>query len=233
MDDTPTSRRDDRPVESSLHRDLKRIYADREAPVEAKLGRYRIDVAAEDQLIEIQASSLSAIREKVRELCRSHRVLVVKPIPQRKYIVKRDPGRPNGIRRRLSPKRGRLLDIFDDLVHFAREFADPNLTLEVLLTEEEELRVDKPTPRWRRRNYRLLDRVLLRIVEIHRFAAPADFRRILPSDLRRPFTTASLAAAMDEPVWLTRRIAYSLRHMGAISPVGKQGNMIRYDFGAA
>ena len=217
-------------METSLHRDLKQIYADPGSTVEAQFGRYRIDVLEADQLIEIQAGPLGVLRPKVRRLCREHRVLVVKPITHRKYIIRRDPAANETLSRRLSPKRGRLLDVFGDMVHFAREFADPNVTLEVVLTEEEELRVDRATRRWRRRRYRLLDRVLLRIVEIRRFVEPADFRRLLPAELRRPFTTATLAEAMSEPVWLARQIAYSLRHMGAVAPVGKRRNNILYDY---
>jgi len=217
------------PVETSLHRDLKHIYADGDAPVEAKLGPYRIDVLNDDQLVEVQTRNLGAIRPKVRKLCRDQKVLVVKPIAHRKYIVKPDKRKPEGISRRLSPKRGRLLDLFDDMVHFAAEFAHPNVALEVLLTEEEELRQPKRAHRWRRRDYRLLDRALLRILEIHRFTTPADFRRFLPTDLPRPFTTGTLAEAMDEPRWLTGQIAYSLRQMGVITPVGRQGNFILYD----
>jgi hypothetical protein len=217
-------------VETSLHQDLKRIYTDCGGATEAPLGPYRIDVLENDQIIEIQASSLGAIRPKVRALCRDHKVLVVKPIPHRKYIVKRDPKTKAQLSRRRSPKRGRVLDIFDDLVYFAREFAHPNLTLEVVLTEEEELRVERKVRRWRRKPYRLLDRVLLRILEIHRFVNPVDFRRLLPADLARPFTTATLAAAMGEPAWLTRKIAYSLRLMGMVQVVGKRGSFIEYDF---
>ena len=79
------------PVETSLHRDLKQIYADAGSTVEAQLGRYRIDVLEADQIVEIQAGPLGALRAKVRSLCREHRVLVVKPITHRKYTIKRDP----------------------------------------------------------------------------------------------------------------------------------------------
>ena len=67
-------------METSLHRQLKQLYADRGARVEAPLDNYRIDVICEGELIEIQHGSLAAIRRKVQNLLKGHRVLVVKPI---------------------------------------------------------------------------------------------------------------------------------------------------------
>ena len=76
-------------METSLHRELKALYAGPEARFEVPLGKYRIDVANADRLVEIQHGSLAAIRDKVRHLLRDHRVLVVKPIVVRKRLVKR------------------------------------------------------------------------------------------------------------------------------------------------
>jgi len=42
--------------------------------------------------------------------------------------------------RRLSPKRGQIVDLFDELVHFTRAFPHRRLTLEVPLVEVEERR---------------------------------------------------------------------------------------------
>ncbi len=42
--------------------------------------------------------------------------------------------------KRLSPKRGTILDLFDDLVHFMRVFPHKRLTLEVPLVDIEEWR---------------------------------------------------------------------------------------------
>ena len=73
-------------METSLHRQLKDVYADPGARLEAPLGNYRIDVVRDGELIEIQHGSLAAIRDKVRDLLRDHRVLVVKPIVRRKQL---------------------------------------------------------------------------------------------------------------------------------------------------
>jgi hypothetical protein len=51
---------------------------------------------------------------------------------------------------------------------------------------------------------------------------------MVPRTLAEPFSTSDLATAIGQPRWLARRMAYCLRHMGALDPVGKQGNAILY-----
>ena len=118
-------------METSLHRELKSRYAGRGARLEVPVGRYRVDVVTAGRLVEIQHGPLAAIRDKVRKLLEAHRVLVVKPIVVRKLLVKRPAKGAEATARRLSPKRGRLLDLFDDLVHFTGVFPHRRLTLEV------------------------------------------------------------------------------------------------------
>ena len=82
-------------METSLHRDLKALYADANAQFEVPLGNYRIDVVTGGRLVEIQHGSLAAIRDKVRSLLGRHEVVVVKPIVRSKLLVKRTAqGRP-------------------------------------------------------------------------------------------------------------------------------------------
>ena len=76
-------------METSLHRQLKAIYAKEDARTEVPVGRYRIDAVVDDLLIEVQHASLASIRDKVRDLLREHRVLIVKPIIAQKQLVKR------------------------------------------------------------------------------------------------------------------------------------------------
>ena len=95
---------------------------------EVQLGRFRIDVVRGDELIEIQHGPLAAIRGKVKSLLAHHRVRVVKPIVLRKQLVKRAARGRRVVDRRMSPKRGSLLELFHDLVYFSRVFPHPNLT---------------------------------------------------------------------------------------------------------
>ena len=106
-------------METSLHRDLKALYGGENDQFEVPLGDYRIDVVSNGRLVEIQVASLAAIRDKIRTLLKDHPVLVVKPIVVRKTLVKRA-SKDGPVAAGVSPKRGTLLDLFDELVHFSR-----------------------------------------------------------------------------------------------------------------
>ena len=220
-------------METSLHRDLKTVYADRDAQFEVPFGRYRIDVVNGCELVEIQHGSLSAIRDKIRELLEGdHAVTVVKPIIHRRRLVKLDAKGGDVIEERMSPKRGKIADLFDELIHFTRAFPHPQLTLEVPIIDVEERRYPGHGRRRRRResDYQIEDKRLIEILETHRFRTASDLRRLITGKLPREFDTAELARAMNEPRHIAQRVAYCFREMGAARPVSKRGNAILYRF---
>lgn len=220
-------------METSLHRDLKTVYADRDARFEVPFGRYRIDVVNGCELVEIQHGSLSAIRDKIRELLEGkHAVTVVKPIIHLKRLIKLDSRGGEPVSERLSPKRGRISDLFDELIHFTRAFPHPQLTLEVPIVNIEERRYPGHGRRRRRResDYQIEDQRLIEILETHRFRTALDLRRIVPGKLPRDFDTAELAKAMNEPRHIAQRAAYCFREMGAVRQIGKRGNAVVYRF---
>jgi hypothetical protein len=221
-------------METTLHRQLKEHYATNGALVEQRVGRYRIDVVAGRELIEIQLGSLSAIRDKIAALVKGHRVRLVKPIIATKYLLKmKRAGGPVHSRRR-SPKRGELLDLFEEMVHFTRVFPHARLTLEVLLVEIEELRFPgHGRRRWRRPgDHQVADQQLVTIERVERFRTAADLCRLLPRKLPRPFHTGHLADRLDKQRWIAQRMAYCLRKMGAIRSVGKERGAWLYEVAA-
>lgn len=214
-------------MESTLHQQLKRLYAGAEQENEISVDGFRIDAIVDRRLIEIQCSSLGAIRDKVRTLCRRHDVTVVKPVIARKRIVRHARRRGPVVSQRWSPRRETVLSLFDDLVHFTSAFPHDRLLLQVIAVEVQEHRVPRRRRRWRQPDYRIADRELLTVVERRDFRSPADFAALLP-ELPDPFTTADVAAAADISAWLARKAAYFLRETGAWTAVGKRGNARLY-----
>ena len=62
-------------METTLHRQLKELYADPHSRQEVPLDKYRIDVVRGDVLVEIQLGSIAAIRDKIHKLLVDHYVL--------------------------------------------------------------------------------------------------------------------------------------------------------------
>lgn len=191
---------------------------------------YRIDAVVGRRLIEIQHGSLAAIRTKIARLVEQHRVLVVKPIVASKLIVKQSSNDGPVISRRASPKRGKLLDIFDELVYFTRVFPHPRLTIEVVLVDIEEYRHPGHgrRRRWRRDDHVVADQQLISIGASLRLRRAADLLSVMPRGLSRQFHSGHLAEHLSIPRHVAQRIAYCLREMKAVETVGKRGNARLY-----
>jgi hypothetical protein len=219
--------------EKPLHAALKEWYAQPGDQLEVSVGRFIADIVRGDLLIEIQTANFSSIKEKLWELTAHHPVRLVYPIARQKWIVKVAEDHHTQLSRRKSPKRGMVEDIFAELVSFPTLLASPNFSLEVLLIQEEEVRHHNPKRGWRRRGWLTLERRLLEVVDRQRFETPADMAELLSPTLPEPFTTSDLAASLPRPRRLAQRMAYCLREMQVIDPVGKQGNAILYIRAAA
>jgi len=217
-------------METSLHRELKRIYAGEAAQVEVRLGRFRIDAVVEGQLIEVQHGSLAAIRDKIAWLLKKHSVRIIKPVVVRKQLVKLDREGGTVLDRRASPKRGDLWELFNELVYFTRVFPHPRLTLEAVLVEIEEWRFPGHgrRRRWSRDDFQLADQKLVQVVGTHTFRTAADLAALLPAGLPRPFHSGDIAAALELSRFQAQRIAYCLRQMQAVQMAGKRGNALLY-----
>ena len=214
--------------ERPLHAALKIWYARPGDCFEVQVDGFIIDIVRDGLLIEIQTASLASLKRKLFALADHHHVRVVYPIPQEKWLVKLADDGHSAPSRRKSPKRGKIEDIFGELVSFPKLQDLPNFTLDLLLFQEEEIRRYDGTRAWRRRGWVTQERRRLKVVDQRRFCTPTDMGELLPPALAEPFTTSDLAAAIARPRRLAQRMAYCLREMGEIEAVGKQGNAILY-----
>ena len=210
-------------TEFSLHSQIKEWYRKEEDKLEAKLGNYVIDIIRKKLLIEIQTGNFSSIKNKLDHLLLTYQVRLVYPISKQKWIVHNSKsGRI--IRRRKSPKKGKLIDLFYELVHFPFFIINSNFSIEVLLIEEEEFRLNDGKGSWRRRGVSITDRKLLKVFNRVVFRNSQDFLEVLPKDLEKYFSNKILAQHIGISVNLSQKITYCLRKMGVISVIGKKGS---------
>ena len=210
-------------TEHSLHSAIKDWYRVSGDEVEVKVGDFTVDILRGDLLIEIQTGNFSAVKKKLVKLLHRNRVRLVYPIAKLKWIVHKS-RTGEFVRRRKSPKKGRLLDLFYELVYAPDLIRDGNFSLEVLLIEEEEWRCNDGLGSWRRRGVSVKDRKLLNVFDRFVFEDSRDFLEFLPKELDECFTNKVLALKLGVSVRLAQKMTYCLRKMGAISIVGKRGN---------
>ena len=219
--------------EKSLHAALKQLYNGPNVRFEVRVERFIVDVVQNDLLVEIQTGGFAPLKHKLLHLCRKNRVRLVKPIAQEKWIIKQPQSPDATASRRKSPKRGKLLDLFADLVHIPTLLLESNFELEILLIQEEEVRtfVGKKAA-WRRRGWRTHERHLLAIAERHLLRSPTDLLALLPDNLADgmadPFTTRDLATAARISQRRAQQMTYCLRKLELIEQIGKQGNAHLY-----
>jgi len=216
--------------EKPLHASLKAWYARPGDRFEVPVGGFVIDIVRGDLLLEIQTGSFAAIRSKLAKLVESHQVRLIYPIAREKWIVRMAGNRRRAAARRKSPRRGRIEDVFWNLVSIAQLMSSRNVALEVLLIREEEARRYAGRRHWRRRGWVVTERRLLEVVDRRVFEKPADWLALLPEGLG-PFTARDLAEAMDIRVELAQKMAYCLRGARLVKLIGRRGRGNLYAVG--
>ena len=213
-------------METALHRQLKtRFGTDAGGRTEVALSGFRIDAIDPDgALVEVQSGSLGPLRGKVARLLSEHRVRIVKPVVVARRIVRRARRDGRDLSCRMSPKRGAVLDVFDDLMGLIRVFPHPNLRIDVVEVAIDEVRI--PRRRWP--GFRIVDRVLRELGATRSLSVARDLWNLLPTDIPDQFTTLDLAEQTGRRIDFAQKIAWCLRTSGAAEAVAKRGNRVVY-----
>jgi hypothetical protein len=106
-------------------------------------------VRADGELVEVQTGGFGALGAKLDALLDLHRMRIVHPIAAIRRIVRvNEQGEVMSTRR--SAKRGSVVEVFDKLTAFPSLLTHPNLTIEVLLLDEDHVRRARPVTARRR-----------------------------------------------------------------------------------
>jgi hypothetical protein len=211
--------------EKPLHALLKEWYAGPGDRSEVPVDGFVIDIVRKDLLVEIQTRSFASIKRKLLRLLRAHRVRLVYPVAHEKWLIKlqRDDEAEIEAPRRRSPKRGRIEDVFREMVSLPDLIVHPGFSLEVLFTREEEVRRYDPRRTWRRGGWVTVDRRLVEVVGRRVLEGPGDWRALVPAMSSESFTAKDLAAALGIRRDLAQKIVYCLCRAKVIPLVGKHG----------
>lgn len=209
--------------EKSLHAQLKVALAEEGDRFEVPLDGYFIDIVRTDQwgeeLIEIQTRNFSALKKKLGVLTESYRLTLVYPVAKTKWLINQGSGF-----KRKSPKKGRIEDVFGELVYIPHLMGRDKFALEVVLIEEELIRAPH---KWRRNRWRTIERRLISVAERHLFETPEQLVSLLP-EMDEPFTTADVAKRLKVRRTLAQKMCYCLQAMEGIEAVGREKRGVLY-----
>lgn len=213
--------------ETSLHASIKQWYARPGDRLEVEVDGYIIDIVRGGQLIEIQTGNFHLLKPKLGRLLPEHHLHIVFPIPRERWIkrIDRDGKR---LSRRKSPKRGRIEDLFSELVGIVDFLNHDQLNIETLFISEEILWCDDGQGSWRRKRWSITDRRLLEVHESVCFREVTDYVKLIPDSIDLPFTNADLSQALSINRRSSEKMTYCLRKMGILSVVGKRNRFNLY-----
>jgi len=209
--------------ESSLHASLKTCFTQDVNQQEVYIDGFLIDAVCKNLLIEIQTKNFYQLKPKLYTLLKNYKVRVAHPIAVEKWIIYLPADGDEAIKRRKSPKHGRYEHLFHELVYLSQFVFDPNFSIEIILTHEEETRRDDGLGSWRRKGWSIIDRRLIEVTDRVILYSVNDYQMFLPENLHQPFTTRNLSLSLHIPHRLAQKMAYCLRSMDIISLSGKRG----------
>ncbi len=201
--------------EGSLHAALKLHVSQPGDRFEVPLDGFVVDVMRGDTLIEVQTGGFASMGRKLDHLLADYHVHIVHPIAVGSWIERRE------LPTRKSPKRGRLHDVFGELVSVPTILDHPNLTIEIFLVDVDVVKVADPTMRRRRGGWRTVDRRLRRIIGTHGLRTTRDLVELLPDGLPSPWTTKDVATVGGLPRRTAQQMAYVLKANELVHEVGR------------
>lgn len=214
--------------ESSLHADLKKWYGEMGDQYEIPVDGYLIDIVRGDLLIEIQTSHFSTIRNKLTHLLPDHPIRLVYPIAKCKWILRYAADGSTLLGRRKSPKHGRIEHLFTELKYIPKLAMHPNLSVEVIFTEQVDIWKNDGKGSWRRGYWSLVDRKLVLVESRMILSDIEDYIGLLPVGLPNPFSSRDVMVHARITPKLAQNMLYCLRNMDLISVVGMSGRRRLY-----
>ncbi|MFC1936865.1 hypothetical protein ACFLYP_04290, partial [Chloroflexota bacterium] len=164
-----------------------------------------------------------SINKKLLSLLAHHPIKLIHPIHNQKWIIRKE---TNGekISQRKSPKKGRVEEIFREIVRAHKPFTYPNLELCVAIVNINEIWTNDGEGSWRRKFWSITDQTLISVEKTISFKSPSDYINLIPKRLLPKFTNSDLAVTLKIPDHLARKMTYSLRKMNLLEVVEIKGN---------
>jgi hypothetical protein len=206
--------------ESSLHKSLKWRYAYSGKTEEAWEGFVCDAIGHDGEAVEIQTGNFTVLKTKIPAMAEKGKVRLIYPVIVNKTLELYDSG-GELVCRKKSPRKGKIWDIFRELIYAPGLVGLKRLSVELALVDATERRRDDGKGSWRRRGVSIEDKILDSWRESIVLKKKSDWRRFLP--IKGEFTVRELATAAHIRQNLARKTLYVLVKAGIAEKVQKEG----------
>ena len=221
-------------AEKSLHATLKSYVAGEFARAgqeavrqETRVGAFVADIASESGIVEIQTQQLYRLRRKLEAFLPVASVAVVFPVACTKWIVGVQEETGAVVRRRKSPRQGRVYDLLPELYALRPFLSHPRLRFWIFLLDMEEIRLLAKEKRHARdKGYTRQDMWPLALRAIHEIADLNAYGVFVPDSLPETFTTRDY---QRETRLSGRRLHQALGVLLAVGAIQRSGKSGRFN----
>jgi ribosomal protein S25 len=214
--------------ESSLHNMLKFHYAGISGKHEVEIDSYICDAVRENgEIVEIQTGSFGPLKDKVINLALYNKVRIVHPIIVSKMIELYDENNVL-IRKRKSPQKGKVWDVFKALLYAPELAVAKNITIELVPIDLTEIRKDDGKGSWRRKGVSVIDKTINAFHEPITLKTKKDYQFFTPFKKDETFTSTDLAKKVGISPALAAKTLYTLTKIGFVLRLEKKGRSWLY-----
>ncbi|MGN1389712.1 MAG: hypothetical protein ACI4WR_08690 [Bulleidia sp.] len=215
--------------EKTLHAVLKHYMDPEPSHQEVSVHGYIADLFDGNRITEIQTGSFAPMRPKLSALLGEYQSTIVHPIPAEKWISWIDPETGEITKRNKSTVTGTFYHAFRELYQIRPFLQEHNLSIDLLLIDMEEYRIQDGWSEDRKKGSHRFERIPVRLTDELLLEKPEDYRAFLPESLSEPFTSAEFMKAASPRKIRTvsaSSVMRILEEQGILEETGKQGNRI-------
>jgi len=214
--------------EKKLHRILKLYFEEDPAFHEIPYAGFIADIKRENQIIEIETSGFTGLREKLNAYLPECRVLLVYPIASCRTVSWIDPESGEISPKRKSPKKENVYDLLFECIYIADYLSSPNLTVAGVCMEMQEYRMLDGWSRDKKRGSHRYERIPTDLYDIITLSGREDYEALLPEECQKDFTMAQFCRAIGRNQYTGRAIMKILIKLGIVVQKGKIGRCLSY-----
>ncbi len=213
--------------EKVMHSVCKHFFEPDESLHEVHVGRRIADIRNDWGITEIQTRNFSSIRQKLTTLLTEHRVRLVYPLPQVKWISWVDTQSGECSPKRRSPKKVFLQNALTEFVKITECLKNKNLTVCILMLEATEYRFLNGRSKDKKKGSVKCNTIPLQLLDMITFEHKSDYLKLLPEGLPEVFSTKELVKA-GLPYKLSSLTLNVLCKLDLIENLGREGRVKVY-----